>query len=42
MLNKEADQHKEEIKKLREKESRLVESIKSLDKDIQSHKKEIR
>jgi hypothetical protein len=42
MLSKDADHQKEEIKRLRDKEQRLLDSIFSLEKDIQSHKKEIR
>ena len=34
--------HKEDIRRLRDKESRFLDNIKSLEKDIQSHKKEIR
>ena len=42
MLNKDTEQQVEEIKRLKEKEERLIETIRSLEKDIQSHKKEIR
>ena len=42
MLSKDADHQKDEIKRLRDKEQRLLDSIFSLEKDIQSHKKEIR
>lgn len=42
MLNKDTEQQLEEIKRLKDKEDRLVETIHSLEKDIQSHKKEIR
>jgi cilia- and flagella-associated protein 57 len=42
MLNKDSETHREEIKRLRDKEVRLIETIRSLEKDIQSHKKEIR
>ncbi len=42
MLNKDADTQRDEIKRLRDKEMRLLENIRSLEKDIQSHKKEIR
>ena len=41
-LTKEANQQKVEIKRLKDKEARLYETIHSLEKDIQSHKKEIR
>ncbi len=42
MLNKDADQQREDIKRFKDKETRLLETIRSLEKDIQSHKKEIR
>jgi hypothetical protein len=42
MLNKDTEQQAEEIKRLKDKEERLIETIRSLEKDIQSHKKEIR
>jgi cilia- and flagella-associated protein 57 len=42
MLNKDSETQREEIKRLRDKEVRLIETIRSLEKDIQSHKKEIR
>jgi hypothetical protein len=42
LLTKDSNQQKEEIKRLKDKETRLVETIFSLEKDIQSHKKEIR
>lgn len=41
-LMKESSQQKIEIKRLKDKESRLYETIHTLEKDIQSHKKEIR
>jgi hypothetical protein len=41
-LNKDSEVQREEIKRLRERELRLTETIASLEKDIQSHKKEIR
>ena len=40
--NKDSNQQKEEIKRLKDKETRLYETIHLLEKDIQSHKKEIR
>ena len=42
MLTKDSDSHRDDIKRMREKEVRLIETIRSLEKDIQSHKKEIR
>ncbi len=42
MINKQADVQKEDIRRLRDKESKLLDNIKALEKDIQSHKKEIR
>jgi regulator of replication initiation timing len=41
-LMKESSQQKIEIKRLKDKETRLFETIHTLEKDIQSHKKEIR
>ena len=41
-LNKDSEVQREEIKRLRERELRLTETISSLEKDIHSHKKEIR
>jgi predicted nucleic acid-binding Zn-ribbon protein len=41
-LMKESSQQKIEIKRLKDKEARLYETIHTLEKDIQSHKKEIR
>lgn len=41
-LNKDSEMQREEIKRLRDREMRLNGTIVSLEKDIQSHKKEIR
>lgn len=41
-LLKDSNQQKVEIKRLKDKEARLYETIHTLEKDIQSHKKEIR
>lgn len=42
MLSKDSNQQKEDIRRLKDKETRLFETIHTLEKDIQSHKKEIR
>jgi hypothetical protein len=41
-LQAEVDHQKDETKKLRDKEARLLETIRNLEKDILGHKKEIR
>jgi septal ring factor EnvC (AmiA/AmiB activator) len=41
-LGKDSHQQKVEIKRLRDKEARLLDTISRLHRDIQSHKKEIR
>ena len=41
-LNKDGELQKDEINRLRDRELLLMETISSLEKDIQSHKKEIR
>merc|ERR1711916_107456 len=42
VLNKDASQQKENIKKMHDREQRLYQQIAGLDKDIVNHKKEIR
>ena len=42
MMRKSLEQQKEDCKKLRDKEGRLIETVRSLEKDIQGQKKEIR
>ena len=42
LLVKDASQQKEDIKRLQDREQRLIETIRSLEKDIISHKKEMR
>lgn len=42
LLVKDGDQQREEIKRLRERESRLADTVRSLERDIQLHKKEVR
>ena len=42
LLVKDGDQQREEIKRLREREARLVDTMRSLERDIQLHKKEVR
>jgi cilia- and flagella-associated protein 57 len=42
ILQKDVDTQRDEIKKLKDKETRLTDAMKSLEKDIIGHKKEIR
>lgn len=42
LLTKESDQLSDDIRKLKDKEGRFMETIRSLERDIQMHKKDIR